>query len=109
MFNKTNGYFEEINGNKYLKELRNYKRKFFCVRHKNRQKCNQHFKLLFFTINLQVITSKQMSTYRILNLPQKQYLLSLLTSRNVKKTQTEQSVPHIFFILSEKRNDPRTF
>ena len=29
MFNKTNGFFEEINGNKYLKELRNYKRKFF--------------------------------------------------------------------------------
>ena len=42
----------------------------FCVRHKNRQKHNQHFKLLFFTIiNLHFVTSNQISTYRKVNLP----------------------------------------
>ena len=40
----------------------------FCVRHKNRRKHNQHFKLLFFTINLHFITSNLIYTYRKLNL-----------------------------------------
>ena len=31
-----------------LKELRNYKRKYFCVRHKNRPKHNQHFETTAF-------------------------------------------------------------
>ena len=35
----------------HLKELQNYNQN-FCVRHKNRQKHNQHFKPLFFKINL---------------------------------------------------------
>ena len=31
-----------------LKELRNYKRKFFCMQHKNKRKHNQHFKTAVF-------------------------------------------------------------
>ena len=52
----------------------------FCVRHKNRRKHNQHFKVLFLTINLQVITSNQIFTYRKLNFPL-----------------TNQSTPHVLF------------
>ena len=32
-------------------------------------KNNQHFKLLFLTINLRFVTSNQISKYRTLNLP----------------------------------------
>ena len=35
----------------YLKELRNYDRKLFCVRHKHSQKQNQHIQHLIFKIN----------------------------------------------------------
>ena len=47
----------------------NYKWKLFCVRHENRRKHNQHFKLLFFTRNLHFVTSNQIATYRKPNLP----------------------------------------
>ena len=50
-----------------LKELRNYNRYFF-VRHKNRRKHNQHFKLLFFKINLYYGTSDYIPTYGKLSL-----------------------------------------
>ena len=41
---------------------------YFCVCHKNRRKHKQHFKLLFFTMNLHFVTSIQMPTYRKTNL-----------------------------------------
>ena len=41
---------------------------YFCDRHKNRQKYNQHFKLLLFRINFVFFTSNWMSTYGKLNL-----------------------------------------
>ena len=40
--------------------------------------------------------------YKIKLASHKQYLLSLLTSRNTRKTQIVQSIPH-FFNLSEKK------
>ena len=36
-----------------------------------------------------------------------QYLFSLLTSRNARKTQTDQSIPRVF-LLCLKRNEPQT-
>ena len=65
-------------------------------------------KLLSFTLNLHFITSNQISTYRKLTLPHKQYLFRLLTSRNTKKTQADHIMPHVF-LLCLKRNDPQTF
>ena len=41
----------------------------FFVRRKNKRKHNQHFKLLFFTIDLHFATSNQISAHRKLNLP----------------------------------------
>ena len=38
----------------------------------------------------------------------KQYLFGLLTYRNTKKTETDQSIPHVFF-LCLKRNNSQTF
>ena len=81
---------------------------YFCVHHKNRRKHNQHFRLLFLTINLRFVTSNQISTYRKLFFSHKQYLFSLLTHRNAKKNQTDQRITH-FFLVCLKRNDPKTF
>ena len=44
------------------KELQNYNRKLFCVRHKNMWKHNQQFKMPFSKINLHFVTSNQIST-----------------------------------------------
>ena len=41
---------------------------YFRVRQKNRQKHNQHFKLLFFRLNTLFGTSNKISTFRKLNL-----------------------------------------
>ena len=67
---------------------------FFCVLHKNSQKPNQHFKLLIFKIILHFVTSNQISTHRKLN-------FSLFITRNARKTQTDQSILHVF-LLSHK-------
>ena len=51
-------------------------------------------KLLFFAINLQFVKSNQISITKFTS--HKQYLFSLLTSRNEKReTQTDQSIPHV--------------
>ena len=47
-------------------KLRSYKsinENHFCICHKNRLKHNQHFKLLFFTINVHFVLSSQISRY----------------------------------------------
>ena len=63
-------------------------------------------KLLFFTINLHFVISNQLPIYRKLNFPLSSGIyLVFLHSRNARKTQADQSVPHIF-LLSLKRNKP---
>ena len=90
----------------YLKELRNYNQKLLLCLPKNRRKHNQHFKLLFFTINFHFVTSNQICSHSKMKFAShKQYLLSLLTSRNTKKIQTDRSIPHVFSLFL-KRNDP---
>ena len=92
-----------------LKELRKYKRKLFCVRYKNRRKRSQHYKLLFFH-NKFTLCDIEPNIYvqKTKFFSQKQYLFTLLTSRNKRKTQADQSIPHAF-LLYLKRNDPQTF
>ena len=98
-----------MNVSDILKELLNYKRKLFlCQPQKIDGNTANYSKLLFFTINLHFVTSNQISTFRKLNLPLNQYLFRLLTSRNAKKTQTDQSMLRVF-LLCLKRNDPQTF
>ena len=98
-----------VNFCEFLKELRNYKRKLFCIRHKNRRKHNQHFKTAVFhnkftRPHIKPNINNQETKFASL----KQYLFRLLTSRNAKKTQTDQSMPRVF-LLCLKRNDPQTF
>ena len=40
---------------------------YICVRHKNRQKHNEHFKAAFFTMNVHFVTSNQIPTWRKLS------------------------------------------
>ena len=68
-------------------------------------KHGQPFKLLFFTINLHFATSNQILTYEKTKFAShKQYIFSLLTSRNARKTQTDQSITDVS-LLCLKRND----
>ena len=69
------------------------------------RKHGQPFKLLFFTINLLFVTSNQILTYKKNKfVSHKQYIFSLITSRNARKTQTDQSIPDVS-LLCLKRND----
>ena len=72
-----------------------------------RQKHSQHFKikLLFFTINLPFVTLNQTPTYRKLNLPHMQYLFILLTSRNARATETNQSI-RFYSVWKETTHKP---
>ena len=89
-----------------LKEQRNYKRNYFCVRHRNRWKHNQHSKMLFFKTNLHFVTSNHISTYRKLNLllASSAYLVFL----PLEMQRRLQSIPQVLLICL-KRNDPTTF
>ena len=58
------------------------------------RKTNQHFKLLFFTINLHFVTSDQVSTHRKQSLPLiKHYLFNpvVFSLQMQKNIQTDQS------------------
>ena len=92
--------------------IRRYKiinKSYFCVHHKNRQKHNQHFKTAVFH-NKFILCHIKPNIYisKIKFASHKQYLFCLLTSRNTKKTRTDQSIPRVF-LLCLKRNDPQTF
>ena len=65
--------------------------------------------LTFFKIDLHIVTSNQLSTSGKLNLPLTNsiYFLFFITSRNAKKTQTNQNIQRVF-LLCLKRNDPQT-
>ena len=88
--------------NYLLKELRNYQRKLFLCPQKNKRKRNQHFQLLFFTIDLHFVTSNDVHIQKAKLAYHKQYLFGLLTSRNAKSTQTDQSILHVFLLCLKK-------
>ena len=73
------------------------------------RKNNQHFKLLFFTINLHFVTSDQVSTYRKLNLLLTSIIYSVQSSfpYNCKKDSNRPNLLDTPLFL--KRNNPQTF
>ena len=74
------------------------------MRHKNTPKQKQKFKMLFSKINLHVVISNQKSTDNKMNLP---LINRLLTYKNAKKIQTDQSILHVFYIVwKETTNKP---
>ena len=89
-----------------VKKLRNY---YFCVRHKNRRKHNEHLKLLFFNekftlwyIRTNIYIGKTKFTSHWV------YLFDLFFSRKAKKTHTDQSILQAFLVCL-KRNVSQTF
>ena len=70
-----------------LKELQSYKRKLFCVLHKNRQKQNLRFKLHF-------VSSNQISTYRKLNLPLTSSIYFIFLPLEMQKRLEQTKVYH---------------
>ena len=54
-----------------------------------------------------VNTLSHQTKYKTKFVSHKQYFISLLTSRNAKKTQTNQSIPYNFFTLSEKKESTK--
>ena len=73
------------------------------------RKHNQHFKLLFFTINLYFVISGQVSTYRKLNLPLTS-IIYLVQSSFPKKSKKDSNRPKLLdTLLFLKINDPQTF
>ena len=77
--------------------------KYVCVRHKNRRKYNEHFKLLFLTINLHLDASDQVSTYRKLNVSLASSIhlvfLPLEMQRRLKQTNVCHTL--FYFVIKE--------
>ena len=72
------------------------------------QKHNQHFKTAVFHNKFTLCQIKpNISILKTKFTSLKQYLFRLLTSRNAKETQTDQSIPRVF-LLCLKRNDSQT-
>ena len=78
------------------------------MRHKNRCKHKRHFKLLLFTIYLHFVASNQISTYAEYHFSShKQYLFSLLNSKNKKRLkQTKVYQTLFYFVWKETTHRP---
>ena len=76
---------------------------YFCVRHENRRKYNEHFKLLFFKINLHVGTSDLMSTYGKLNLLPINSIFLFFSSKEIKGRLIQTKVYYkLFYSISKE-------
>ena len=75
----------------------------FCVRHKNKRKHNQHFKLLFFKVNLRFITSNQILTYRKLNLFIRSSIYLVVLPTEMQRRLKQPKYTTRFFTSSEKK------
>ena len=78
----------------------------FSVRLKNRRKHNQHFITAVFTTLCHIKPNIYIQKTKFVS--HKQYLFHFLTSRNAKKTLTDESIPRVF-LFCLKRNDPQIF
>ena len=79
----------------------------FCVRHKNRRKHNQHFKLLFFKLNSHLGPSIYTYMQEIKFTSHKQYLLGLLFSITVRQHSYRPKYTSSFLICPNL-NDSQT-
>ena len=70
---------------------------YFCVHHKTGPKGNQHFKLLFFTINLHFVTSNQISVSRKLNLTVRSSICVVVLPLEMQRGLKQTKVHHTFF------------
>ena len=68
---------------------------------------NQHFKLLFFTINLHFVTSNKISAYRNLNLSLTSSICLVVLPLEMQRRLKQTNKYHTFFTFSEKKR-PKT-
>ena len=86
-----------------LNELRNYNRKLFLCPPQKRRKHNQHFKLLFFKINLHFGTSDYACTYGKLNLPPINSIFLVFSSRETQRRLMQTKVYYkLFYSVSKE-------
>ena len=96
-----------FSGSLTIKELRIYKQNSFCVCHRNRRKHNQHFKQLFFTINLHFVISNKTSTYRKLSLSLRSSISLVILPLKMQKASNRQKNTTQFLLCLEL-NNPQT-
>ena len=91
-----------------LKELQNYERKLLLCPPQKQAKTQSTFLSAVFHNKVTVCYIKS-NTYiqKTKFTSHKEYLFSLLPSRNARKTHADQSIPHAFS-LCLKRNNPQT-
>ena len=93
-----------------LKELRNYKRKFFCVCYKTRRQHNQHFKTAVFhnKFAFRHIKIHHISTYRKLNLPITGSIYFVFLPIETQKRLKQTKVCHAFsyYVRRETNRKP---
>ena len=70
---------------------------YFCVRHNNRRKHNQHFKMVFFKENLHFGTSEQIFTYGKLNLLPIKSIYLIFSSREKQRRLIQTKVYYKLF------------
>ena len=80
---------------------------YFCVRHKNSRKHNQHFKQLFFKTNLHL--SDYISTYGKLNLLSINRIFLVFPSREMQRKLMQTKVYYKLSLSSLKRSILQTF
>ena len=95
----------KIAGSNNFKKVRNTE-SYFYVLYKNRWKHSQHFKLLFFTINLHLMTLDQIYTYRKLTVPLTNIIYLVFLPLEIQRKL--KGIPQVFS-LCVKKNDPQTF
>ena len=78
---------------------------YFYVRHKNRRKHNQHFKLLFFKLNSHIGASN----YKYLHVGNQIYLFGCLFSIKANNTHADQTSLQSCFFFCPNQNDSQTF
>ena len=82
---------------------------YFCVCHKNRQKHNQHFKLLCFKRNSHFGKSSKISECRKLNLLHIDSICLVVSSLEMQRRLIQTKVFFLLFSLCLKRNDLQIF
>ena len=95
----------------FLKELRNYNRKLFYIRHENKWKPNQHSKLLFLKINKFTLWHIRRNIYiwKTKFSSHNQYLFGLLSSRNAKRlVETKAHYIFCYSVWKETSRKPLT-
>ena len=82
---------------------------YFCVRHKNRRKHNQHFELLYLIIHIHFGASNQLSACSKINLLFINTIYLVLSSLEIKRTLIQTEVFYKLLLLCLKINNSQNF